>query len=295
MMIPTTELRQALLKDMAPLPGSPAIRHLAAIIEMGRLSEEEREKVQCKLKRFQQHALLVIPDFPEFTPTGAVLVSCLPRDPLQHFQLLEDFCAGSLDTISAWIASTLPPQRMAEHLTQSTFAWDTQKRRYLLRYYASPVTPVLYRIAPVEWIRWFFGPMIAWWYAEATPEGECWSRLKGGAWLAEREPVPLVLTEELWEALERDPLPYRLVNFVEEKYPALLKDDCYGVRVTKIEAMLQEARAQGLEKQKDLTIYVLMLLEEPERASDPRWHTALQMAAAGISPLERYLQRDSES
>ncbi|MDR2625787.1 MAG: DUF4123 domain-containing protein [Zoogloeaceae bacterium] len=287
-MIPSTELRQALLKDMAPLPGSPAIRHLAAIIDVGRLSEEERGKVQRKLKKFQQQFLLAEPELQELAPVGAILVSCLPRDPLQHFQLLDDFCADSPDIISAWIASALPPQRMAEHLRQSTLAWDAQKRRYLLRYYDPLITPVLYRVSPVEWVRWFFGPMIAWWYAVATPEGECWSRLKGGAWLAETKPVPLVLTEELWEALMRDPLPYRLLHGLEEIAPEVFAGECYGVRLTRIEGLLEDARQRGLTKQNDLITYVMACARHPERHEDLRWQSAVQSAAAGLRPLDAY-------
>jgi hypothetical protein len=288
-MIAHNELRQALLDDLAPFPGrSVWIRHLAAVIDMGRLSDALRPEVMRKIEQeLESHPLLADPEFAELSPRGAFLVSCRSNDSLQHFRLLRNFHAAGSDIVSAWIASVLPPTQMAEHLRRSAFAHDA-KQRYLLRYYDPLITPVLHRLAPPEWTRWFFGPMIAWWYAVDTPEGESWARLEGGAQPSRTEPVPLMLTEELWEGLANDPFPYRLLNFIEQKYPTLLKDECYGIRLARIEDLLEAGRQHGLSAPNDQIAYVLALLEKPERANDPRWQTTLQMAAAGTTSLDRY-------
>jgi hypothetical protein len=288
-MIAQNELRQALLDDLAPLLGKHVrIRHLAAVIDMGRLSDTARPEVLRRIERgLDSHPLLADPEFAELSPRGAFLVSCRANDSFQHFRLLQEFCAAGPDIVSAWIASVLPPAQMAEHLSRSAFAQDA-KQRYLLRYYDPLIMPVLHRLAPPEWTRWFFGPMIAWWYAVDTPEGESWARLEGGAQAPPTEPVPLLLTEELWEALANDPLPYQLLHTLEESAPEVFAGECYGVRLTRIENVLEEAKRQGLTKQSDQIIYAMACLRHPERLDDPGWQNAVQNAAAGLRPLDAY-------
>jgi hypothetical protein len=143
-------------------------------------------------------------------------------------------------------------------------------------------------------VRWLFGPLVSWWHPIATKAGESWHRLQGGALTLPKGANPyaypglLVFSEELWAALESDPLPYRLLNFIEQDYPALLKDECYGIRLARVEDLLQAGKQQGLSAANDLGVYVLALLEAPVRAEESRWQEALRMAAAGLTSLDAY-------
>ncbi|MCL2876778.1 MAG: hypothetical protein FWF12_10965, partial [Betaproteobacteria bacterium] len=170
------------------------------------------------------------------------------------------------------------------------FAWDMDKSRYLMRYYDPLITPVLHRLADKQWKTWFFGPVIAWWYPVASPTEETWSRIEGYGEAVPHDPVQLILTEELWDALSSDPFPFRLLNLMEQKFPSRFSSDCYGVRLAKVEDVLASGRKYGLKTSDDLTIYALALLEEPGRANDPRWQAAVRMAAMSDESLKTLLK-----
>jgi hypothetical protein len=97
-----------------------------------------------------------------------------------------------------------------------------------------------------------------------------------------------VLNEALWEAMVSDPFPYQILSVAGERFPTAFESDCYGVRIAKIEEMLKEAREQGLDRQDDLVIYVLSLLDAATRKLDADWQEALQRAVAGKAPLRAY-------
>jgi hypothetical protein len=241
------------------------MQRLYALIDMGRLSETARLEVSRKLSAFGVRPLLNTNE-PRHEPLkkyGALLISSLRRDAAP---LLKAWGAYDGDTISAWIVSKLDAMPLARHLRQAAFAYGEDKTRYLLRYYDPFVTPVLHRLADPVWARWFFSPMTAWWYPVATPREERWSSIEGGPRSAVPDGVPLVLTEELWEALVRDPLPYRLVNVLSEQNPAVFDENCYGVRVARVESLLAEAKKHGLSEAGELTAYVTASLKHPARA-----------------------------
>jgi hypothetical protein len=98
-------------------------------------------------------------------------------------------------------------------------------------------------------------------------------------------PVPLIINDELWEALSASPLPYQILEVADKTLPDAFKSGCYGVRVAKIEDMLDEARGRGLKDSRDLTVYVLSLLKQPSLTRDRHWQEAVKMAAAGKMPL----------
>jgi hypothetical protein len=249
--------------------GTPAQRPYA-LIDLGRLSETAYLEVSRKLVAFAVRPLLNVngPRYEPLKKYGVILVSSPGRDTAP---LLKAWGACDSDTISAWIVSELDAMSLAGHLRQTAFAYGEDKTRYFLRYYDPLVTPVLHRLADPAWARWFFSPMTAWWYPVATPQEERWSRIEGGPRGAVPDSVPLVLTEELWEALVRDPLPYRLVNAISEQNPAVFDEKCYGVRVARVESLLAEAKKHGLSEAGDLTAYVTAFLKHPERRGSPHW------------------------
>lgn len=290
-------LRQSLLEDLnrqAEHGYQP--RYLYALVDMGRLPETLREETRHRLKNLDVFPLMVAPAYEILKPYAAHLVSHRRTDATQYFTLLNELIDCTSDIISAWIVCKLPPAHLARHLSQCTFAHDQNNKRYLLRYYDPLITPILYRLADVTWIRWFFGPMVSWWYPLVTTEGERWHQLKGGALVSPEDarkyilekPVPLVFSEELWEAMVGDPLPYRLTHALTETHPEFFTSECYGVRVAQIEVLLEEARRQGLKERKDLTAYVCAVLETPDLPADPRWQNAVQQAAQGLASLNAY-------
>jgi hypothetical protein len=101
-------------------------------------------------------------------------------------------------------------------------------------------------------------------------------------------PVPLIINDELWEALSASPLPYQILEVADKTLPDAFKSGCYGVRVAKIEDMLDEARGRGLKETEDLTVYVLSLLNKPSLSRDRHWRAAVKLAADGQAPLTAY-------
>jgi hypothetical protein len=245
----------ALLREtQTRVQGEASVQRLHALIDMGRFPETAHAEVSRKLSALAARPLNA--NEARYAPLkkyGALLVSSPGRDVAPLLDKLGD---SDGDTISAWIVSERDPMSLAQHLRQAAFAYGADKKRYLLRYYDPLVTPVLHRLADPAWARWFFSPIAAWWYPVATPREERWSLIAGG-YDAALDSVPLILTEELWEALVQDPLPYRLVNLLSEENPAVFGEDCYGVRVAQVESLLAEAKKHGLSEPGDLTDYVM--------------------------------------
>lgn len=283
------DLSRMLREDLRPHPpGTSLIPRLYAVIDMGRIQGAPRAGVAQKLENFSYFPLVNDPRYEQLKWHGALLVSGLGS---KDDALLNEWGASSGDIISAWVVSRVGPKILAAHLQRAAFAYDADKARYLFRFYDPLITPVLHRLADKEWAQWFFGPVVAWWYPVATPSEETWGRIAGGGKLNISREIPLVLSEELWEALKSDPFPYRLLNFAEQKYPHFFEGACYGVRLAKVEGLLAEGKGQGLSLPDDLAAYVLALLEQPSRADEAYWQDSVKRAAAGKSALNVYFER----
>ena len=261
--------------------------HLYALLDMGRIQGQLREEVADKLETSCAIPLINDPKYAQIKYHCAQLVSDPDGSDEELLKAWGD-CNG--DVVSAWIVSRTSMPTLARHLCNAAFAYDQNKVRYVLRYYDPLSLPILYRLADKQWLHWFFLPMDAWWYPVATPMEETWSRIEGGGRPIALPPKePLVMGEELWDALAGDPFPYQLVEFVEKEKPSLFGDMCYGVRLAKIEDLLKAGESNGLEQADDLFIYVTALLEVPSRAEEPLWQAALQKAVANEAPLRTYL------
>ena len=235
-------------------------RSLHALLDVGRMRESLRVEIEKKLKKVSFKPLLLDPEFAEFRLHYAYLVSGLDSE---DAALFEKWVKSNSDFVSAWIVTELSAFEMASHLRKAIFAWDeTTNTRYMLRFYDPLITPVLHRVADRKWVDWFFGPILAWWYPVATPQERTWSRIEGGGQnVSEEPPLPLTLTEEIVEALDSYPLQVQTLNLVEQRFPSAFESDDYGVRLAKIEELLEDGKKQGLRKENDLIAYVLYLLE----------------------------------
>lgn len=292
-------LRDALRSDLALCQGfwsllsgwirrapakSPA--YLYALVDMARVPAKSRSQVSAILPKFNAHSLLVDPRYAKLQEHGPFLVAPFDGNTETLLAALGD---STSDVISAWIIAKLPPDDMAAHLRQATFALDWQKTRHLLRWYDPLITPTLFRLGDAKWVESFLSPIHTWWHPIDTPQEETWSRIEGGGDNVVPSCGTLHIGEELWEALVSDPLPYQLLNYVEETDPSVFGSSCYGVRLARVEDLLHAAKDQGLEVLDDQTIYVIAMLDSPARAQELRWQKAMRLAVAGQAPLRAYL------
>jgi len=298
--VPPGSLSQALQADLSPLGNSGVLARvrewidgkqvsyagkLYAIIDMARLPEKTRSTVVSNLQTFKAHPLLDDPRYEQLKKHGAMLISHPKGDAKA---LLGAFGECDSNTVSAWLVSKLEAEPLALHLRHAAFASRPDGSRYLLRWYDPLITPVLFRLGDSAWVKWFLTPVTAWWYPVDSPQKETWSRVKGGDNASAQPPVDLVFSEELWDALVSDPLPYRILECANKDHSSFFTSDCYGVRLAQIEGLLESGRSKGLKAKDDLFLYVLGLLEKPARTEELGWQAALRSAVAGKVPLETY-------
>lgn len=294
------DLPDCLRKDHPDFPPSPApqpekgpwvwkVDHtpsrLYALLDMARIhlkGGDFYKEVLAKI-RFFSHTPLVDdnPKYEVLKPYAAWLVYG------NDAALLDKLGGCDSDIVSAWLISEIEPRELIAHFKQATFIYDAKDKAFLLRYHDPLITPVLHRLADPAWVKWFFGPFIAWWYPVSSPTQESWSRIAGGGQAQSHAKVKHVLTEELEDAVYKDPLPYHILNTSEQQHPpAVFEGCCYGVRLAKVEDLLEKGRKHGLKTSEDLTTYVLTLLETPEIEKDERWQAALRKTVAGQAPLQ---------
>ena len=258
-MIPET-LHQKLLYELLPNGNSSTQTthlkgQLCALIDMAQLKEEKRQEIS---ERFagRIYPLVTEPGLEEITPLSATLIEAPATDWEGQHKLTSELDRYNSDVVSVWITSTLQTHQLAEHLRQATFIYDEQSKRYLLRYYDPFITPTLYSDAPQEWQSWFFAPIMSWVFALATPQHEQWHQLIGGRRNATGQAPKLTLTKELRDALTKDPVPYRLLNDLEQDNQIQFRDDCSGVRLAIVKEQVQEAYQQGFSDYKHLLDFV---------------------------------------
>jgi hypothetical protein len=257
-----------------------------ALIDMGRIQGDLRQQVVKKLEKFNFIPLLDEPGYQQLKAFGVLLIYGPDHD---NTDLLDAWGDCNGDIISAWIVSRLSAQRLATHFSQTTHAVDASDTSYLLRYYDPKIIPILHRFADQEWARRFFDPIKVWWHPVATPTHEYWNPIKGHDRLTPlQKKMPLILTDELWDALETDPFPYQALNALEKELPFCFTSDCYGVRLAQIESLLDSGKNEGLKTHDDLFVYARALLENPDRTGQADWQAALRQAVAEEAPLAAY-------
>jgi len=268
-------------------------RHLSALIDMALVPEDQRQAIAAHFAA-NVHPLLRDPELAALQPLGAMLVSAAGSGPGQYDAVLSRVGTRCESFVQAWIASVLPAEQLALHLSEATYALGASQERYLLRYYDPLVTPVLYVHADRAWVSWFFGPVLSWWFADATQQTSRWRRIRGGGrGVGAIAPQALHLNDALWQALESDPLPHRLLRTLEAQAPHVFESHCGGIRLAQVEAQLNDARQVGLTRHEDLTTYVLVGMTHSwsQKTADARWQAALDRAVAGGEPLHESLAR----
>jgi hypothetical protein len=283
------ELRDTILEELGNQPPG-AQTWLYAIVDRARLTEQAREIFDARTKRFKHARLLNNPKYKSLYPYFAVLVYAHSPSPspVQTVRRIESLFELNSDIISGWITSHLEPEVLVAHLENATFAYKADERAYFLNYYDPFALPILRELAPREWTKWFFDPLISWWYPFDTPVEETWRNIQGGGQAMAEEPVRLVFTEELWDAFAGDPFPHTLLDVLNAEEGLAFNSDCYGVRLAQVEDLIQQGKKSGLYKQTDLVTYVRALLQAPERAKESLWEECVYNAAQDKAPLSDY-------
>jgi hypothetical protein len=282
-------LRDALKRELdAASPEAP--HYLVALVELGGLDEDVRQTfLTGHSPGAHTHTLFFDEKLGGLAPWGPMLIS--HENGAQA--LLDDLGDYDGGTVSAWIISILPPAELARYLGNFTIARHrlAVDNQYAVRFYAPETLPTLHKLANRRWLQRLFEPIVRWWYPVATTQSENWSNFPGESKQPEAKYFHLrrwlPMDEDLWDALESDPLPYRLTDTLQETSPTLFKSDCYGVRVAQVETLLAEARQHGLQTDTDLMTYVWYLLARPTLPQDPYWHDALQRAVRDKTPLSQ--------
>jgi hypothetical protein len=282
------ELLNALNNDLyGQATSSP--RYLVALIDMATMPEETQRKLTENLGT-RLHPLLLAPGLEKLRPLGAHLAGSCKATNLGHTALLDRLSPYDSNEIVAWITSTVSPEVLAQHLSQATFAYTKNSEQYLLRYYDSHVTPTLLHHAPKQWRDWLLAPIVSWWFRGATSHHEQWHRIRGRALSNPVVAAPkLLMSTELWHALESDPLPHRLLQILNKTLPALFTSPCQGVRLALIESLLSRGKSLGLIEHHNLIDFVILNLQNtPDQLlGNVNWHSALERSVNGEGRLSQ--------
>lgn len=318
MLIPY-DLQDKLMRELMPQNGSAGsvqqpLGELCALVDLARVDDAVRTGL---LERFNGriYPLLKDPGFEKWQDYGAVLVAPKEHDLEQQSHLFHELADYNSDVVSAWVASTLTTAELAQHLRGATFAyeevvrqeidWDNygveqkEEARYLLRYYDPLITPVLYGDAPEDWQQWFFAPVLSWWFAQPNAKGEQWYQIIGARRARAGAAPKLMLTEALKQALEHDPLPYAILDFLEKQGTARFNHDCRGVRLAQVQQRIAEARKQGFTSKGHLGEYVWLSFHYamPQLLGHSRWaavkREALQKQRRLIELVALYIKTET--
>ncbi len=260
--------------------------HLVAVCDMAELDDSLRNIVR---ERFtgKSFPLLQDPRWHALRPYSPILLTADSANEQGHYRLACGFRGELRDAVHGWIVSRVAPERLAEHLARALVAYGPDGAAHLLRYYDPAVLPVLYRRAPPHWWREFIRPIASWWFPRGDATVLRWGRVPGQV-SAQGDPFsPLMIDQQLWQALAGDPLPHRLLQAVETHTPELLDSPCKGVRLARIESLLDKARETGLPTHDDLHDYVFLSLASgsADLGADRNWSMALEAAVAGKGRL----------
>ena len=284
------DLIRALNQEIHEGEGSRSC-HLMALIDMALVPEDHRQEIAEHIAD-DAHPLLMDPQLDALKPLGPMLIGANGFGPAQYETVLAKVGARCAAYVNSWISSVVPPQELALHFSGATYAIGESNQQYLLRYYDPAITPLLYAHADREWVSRFFGPVLSWWFQEATQASSLWRRIRGRGRSDGSSPAqPLHLSTALWQVLESDPLPHRLLHTLEAQLPHVFDSACGGVRLAQVEAQLNAGRRSGLTRHEDLTTYVIVGMNRSwsQRVLDRRWQNALDRAVTGAETLNESL------
>lgn len=259
---------------------------LCALVDMAIITEEQRQEIRHHFKD-RLYPLITESGLEDLTPLSATLIQAPATDLQGQHDLIYSLERYNSDVVSVWITSTLPTPELAIHLRQATFAYEEklgafeqkQTQRYLLRYYDPLITPILYGEAPDLWQKWLFGPIMSWWFAQPSSKEEQWFEMVGYKKnTASISAAPrLIITQTLMQKLEKDTLPYQLLNEFEAKVPTVFAHECRGIRLAQIKDFLAQAQSLGIKTPHSIIDYVYFSLKHTPQVLQrhPNWQAAL--------------------
>lgn len=269
-----------------PLRESSQYR-LAAIVELGRLSEQGRERLASKCPG-RLWSLLQQSDFKNLLSVSPCL--CVPREGASlegqwdFFWMLNEL---AMQGICGWIVSKLPAAALLEHLGQANIVRAADGHRYLLRYHTEHSLKVLHARRDLPDIAHWLAPIHSWWVPYPDHQKQSWQCLSGGDLPAGKRLSGLALDQACWHALSGEPLSQRLAEQLKSTLAASgMPARCHGVRLGLAQHHLAQARAAGLTRQADLITYVnCMAIHESTLKTCAAWQHALDQARANTRLL----------
>lgn len=262
-------------------------QHCHAVIEMGLLSEPAR--VRLLQTAYPKQALMQQTEFANLRNHGPWL---LDLTSLEFRELLALESLHENPALMGWIRSQCTVDILAEHLGDALLAEDATGRVYLLRSYAPGVLPLLHARAGATWHAWLFGPLNEWWL-HAPEQG--WQCLPGAGLASPDLYQPIKLDDELWRALELDPLAYSLTAELEKSAAEVFSSPCHGERLAQVRQALDAGRDEGVEQMEDLSLFAtLQLLDSRFPAHWTNWQQVLRRVKEQRLPLAQALRMPPE-
>lgn len=250
---------------------------MSAIVEMAHLSPSTREELthyyagRCwpLLQQAQFHNLRAI---------GPWLFGSRPGSGVSaQYEFQSQLERGAPGAVYGWLISALPPEQLAQHLSQANVVFGADGHSYLLRYHTATAIQALEKRRELPGVSEWLAPIHQWWTAIAHPQQKLWLPITGGNQATATHVPPITLDEACWTALTGDPLSYQLADLLkDEQHCPTLAANCHGTRLGLIQHHLNQARTHGLSREDDLTTYVLMMASNGKQLdTSPAWQDAL--------------------
>ncbi|MGE8358761.1 DUF4123 domain-containing protein [Pseudomonas sp.] len=264
-----------------------ANQHCHAIIEMGLLSEPARLRLLQSIH--PKKSLMQQAEFANLRDYGPWLLDLTSLE-FADMLALENW--SDSPALMGWIRSQHSIEKMAEHLTDALLAEDKTSQVYLLRSYAPEVLPLLHARADSPWHNWLFGPINEWWLR--APEKD-WQCLPGGEQTDLPPYHPIKIDDDLWQALELDPLAYSLTAELEKSAEEVFDSTCHGERLLQVRQALDSARGAGLKQADDLCLFAsLYLFDQQFPENWPNWQQVADLVKEQQLPLAQALRMQAE-
>lgn len=262
-------------------------RQLAVLIEVSQLPADARAGLEADAGLLR-YPLLVQPEFDNLRALGPMLVTT-PGGAIGNLQCLADRTPWLRAGMTGWLSSAIPIEELALHLASANRLVCPQGESYLLRYHAPHVLEALHGMQNT-WSQAFFAPLVSWW---ALQSGGGWRRYAGAANPRSATLFPLRPDEALWKALlAEDPEPHALASMLGKLDPPVFPTACPGERLQRVQALLKEADAHGLQRTQDRQDYGLLRLRAGDAALDSgRLVRAIEHSrSSGMRLLDAWMQ-----
>jgi hypothetical protein len=221
------------------------------------------DRITCieKLAIFDRHALLQQPISAccdGATPFLITLEQATPGD--RPTRILEGFCdeacyASALSVLD----SSLPPERMAQALTQRCDAVLPDRSEVLLRYFDTRIMASLVVILEPEQRADLLSCASAWWFAGRDGQVIRAPASTPGGWDLSGRPIRFSLTQVA--ALNQASIPDGVIDTLTRANLKALIEIPYALRYPLIQKHLADARNWGIKEKTDLAAYCALALE----------------------------------